>query len=222
LKFRIPKQKFSKYIVPADNNRKKLSIRYKVLTEQQVKAVSATIPFIPDIYECEIESCHVTDIMSTVLLFACFMNPSIKRFALIRNPVRTNFKLSLLMLVNLDPNKFTEINIAYSIQQVEQMETMSKAFKTSLIKLNLEAIPLGMNATRVMSRWLLEINNLKDLNLMKCGLAGQSARYVIDAIARNLTIRHLNLSYNNFESSIFEFGVKVAATFTRHPTLLHA
>jgi hypothetical protein len=44
----------------------------------------------------------------------------------------------------------------------------------------------------------------------------------VDAVNRNITIRHLNLSYNNFKSTIFEFGIKLAQIICRHPTLLHA
>lgn len=92
MRYRIPKGNLKKYLVPADNNRKKLSFKRKILSEQQIKALTATIPFIPDIYELELEKCAITDIMSTVLLFSAFMNPYIKRFSLQNNPIRTNFR----------------------------------------------------------------------------------------------------------------------------------
>lgn len=57
---------------------------------------------------------------------------------------------------------------------------------------------------------------------MRCKLANQSARYIIDSLNRNCTIRHLNLSYNDLSSSIYEFSIKFASMLTRHPTLLHA
>ena len=43
----------------------------------------------------------------------------------------------------------------------------------------------------------------------------------MDALNRNSTIRHLNVSYNDFTSSVYEFSIKLAAMLTRHPTLLH-
>lgn len=45
---------------------------------------------------------------------------------------------------------------------------------------------------------------------------------MIDSINRNSTIRHLNISYNDLSSSIYEFSIKFASILTRHPTLLHA
>lgn len=63
---------------------------------------------------------------------------------------------------------------------------------------------------------------MKDLNLNNCKLNNQSARYIVDALNRNCTIRHLYLAQNDFGSSVFEFGIKIGALLTRHPTLLHA
>jgi hypothetical protein len=79
-----------------------------------------------------------------------------------------------------------------------------------------------MNATRILNVFLLKQEILKDLNLTRCSLGNQSARYIIDALARNCTIRHLYISGNDFASSIYEFGIKLGSILTRHPTLLHA
>ena len=58
--------------------------------------------------------------------------------------------------------------------------------------------------------------------MSQCKLANQSARYIIDALNRNITIRHLNISHNDCSSSIYEFSIKLASLLTRHPTLMHA
>lgn len=170
--YKTPRTKISKWLVPADNNRRKLSIKNYALNEQQIKAICATMPFIPDLFELELVRCQITDMMSTLFLFAAYFCPSLKRFCLVSNPISTNFKTSLLLIQEqIDGDKFLEFNFAYSVQKVELMDTFAKAIRLPLVKLNLEGIPLGMQATRKMSSWLLQTASIKDLNLMKCGLA---------------------------------------------------
>lgn len=73
-----------------------------------------------------------------------------------------------------------------------------------------------------MNLFLLKQENIKDLNLARCKLGNQGARYVIDALNRNTTIRHLNISFNDLSSSVYEFSIKFSSMLTRHPTLMHA
>lgn len=122
----------------------------------------------------------------------------------------------------MSPHRFLEINMAASIPQVDYVEKFVKSCSLQLLRLNLSYVSLGMNATRTLNVYLLKHNVLKDLNLMRCGLNNQSARYIVDALARNVTIRHLNISQNDLSSTLYEFGIKLAALLSRHPTLLHA
>jgi hypothetical protein len=78
---------------------RKFSLRLVVMTEHLVKALACTIPFMYGIYEIEFYKNSVTDIMSSVLLFAVFSNPNIKRLSFVGNPVRTSFNKTLRHLV---------------------------------------------------------------------------------------------------------------------------
>lgn len=81
--YKTPRTKITKWIVAADNNKRKLSIRNYALNEQQIKAICATLPFIPDLYELELVKCQITDMMSTIVLFAAYFCPSLKRLSLV-------------------------------------------------------------------------------------------------------------------------------------------
>ena len=85
-----------------------------ILNENTIKAVVCTIPFIYDIHECEFMNNQITDIMSSVILMACFVNPSVKRFSYVCNFARNTFKKTLCELVKEDGNKFTELNLSRS------------------------------------------------------------------------------------------------------------
>jgi hypothetical protein len=78
---------------------RKFSVKLVVMTENIVKAFACTIPFMYGIYEIEFYKNSITDIMSSVLLFAVFGNPGIKRFSLVGNPVRTTFNKTFRLLV---------------------------------------------------------------------------------------------------------------------------
>ena len=80
---------------------------------------------------------------------------------------------------------------------------------------------MSINACRVLNKFLLQQLNIKDLNVARCKLSTQGARYIVDALNRNSTIRHLNISFNDLTSSVYEFSIKIASMLTRHPTLLH-
>lgn len=159
--------------------------------------------------------------MSAVVLMACFASPSIKRVSYVSNFARATFKKTYEVLMAEDHRKFTEINVSRSIINPEVMELMSKQFSLNLIKLNISGCDLSINSCRILNMFLLKQQSIKDFNVARCKLSAQSARYIIDALNRNFTIRHLNISFNDFTSSVYEFSVKVASMLTRHPTLLH-
>jgi hypothetical protein len=94
---------------------RKFSVRLVVLTENLVKAFAMTIPHMYGIYEIEFYKNSITDIMSSVLLFAIYSNPNIKRFSLVGNPVRTTFNKTFRLLVQTNPTKLLEMNLSNSI-----------------------------------------------------------------------------------------------------------
>lgn len=106
--------------------------------------------------------------MSSCLLMASFMNPSVKRFSYIGNYGRNTFKKTFHELVKEDSLKFTEINFTRSITQVELMENLTRAFSINLIKMNISCCDLSINACRVLNIFLLKQQSIKDLNLMRC------------------------------------------------------
>lgn len=101
------------------------------------------------------------------------------------------------------------------------MEHLAKSFNLELIKLNIAGCGLNLNSCRILNLFLLKSDRIKELNLSSCKLANQGARYIVDALIRNVTIRHMNIAHNDFSSSIYEFSIKIASMLTRHPTLLH-
>lgn len=186
-----------------------------------MKALSATIPFMHNIHEVEFVQNSITDMMSSILLIAAFAAPSVRRFSYVGNFGRATFRATFAELVKADPRKFMELNVSRSFTAVEIMEQLSRSFSRNMIKLNISGCDLSMSACRVLNKFLLEQMNIKDFNVARCKLAHQGARYIIDALNRNSTIRHLNISFNDFTSGIYEFSIKIASMLTRHPTLLH-
>jgi Ran GTPase-activating protein (RanGAP) involved in mRNA processing and transport len=136
--------------------------------------------------------------MSSLVLLSCFVNPSIKRLSYVNNYGRTTFKKTFAELTKENPAKWTEVNFQASFLQVEVMEGMTKYFSQRIIKLNISGNGVSMNGCRVLNLWLLKQQYIKDLNMSRCKLVNQGARYIIDAINRNISIRHLNLSHNDF------------------------
>ena len=53
-------------------------------------------------------------------------------------------------------------------------------------------------------------HNLQHLDLSYCGIRGHSARIILNSLMLNQTLRYLNLSWNAFYSSDYEFGSKLA------------
>lgn len=127
-----------------------------MLNENQIKALSCTIPFIYGIYECEFSNNQITDIMSTLLLMAAFINPSVKRFSFVGNYARQTFKKTYQDLVVENPRKFTELNLSRSVLQLEVLEQISRKFSLSLVKLNISGCGLSINACRILSVHLLK------------------------------------------------------------------
>lgn len=191
------------------------------ITENLAKAICCTVPFIYGIYEVEFVSNQVTDIVSPLLIMSAFANPSVRRYSYCNNAGRNTFKRVFEELTKAWDMKFIEVNLTRSIQQLEILEKLSKSFSYNLFKLNISGNSLSINASRILNIFLLKQQYIKDLNLARCRLSNQSARYIVDALNRNVTIRHLNLSHNDLGSSIYEFGIKISSMLTRQPTLLH-
>lgn len=108
--------------MPTDNERIKFSIKNLTLDESTTKAIACTIPFIIGIYEIEFANNFVSDMMSSVLLMACYMNPSLVRINYVSNFAKINFNKTLVALMKGIPGKIKEINTSYSIHQVEIMD----------------------------------------------------------------------------------------------------
>ena len=204
------------------NEKPKIVFSRVVLAEGTLKALVATLPFLSRVYEIELDRNSLTDLMASLLLFGVYLSPQIKKLTFVGNPIGKTFIKSFQELIKGNPNRFLELTMSASIPVVDHVEKFVKSCSLNLLRLNLSYISLGMNATRTLNVYLLKHNVLKDLNLMRCGLNNQSARYIVDALARNVTIRHLNISQNDISSTLYEFGIKLASLLSRHPTLLHA
>ena len=75
-----------------------------------------------DIYELKFCKNQITDIMSILVVFAAFANPSIKSLKFTLNPVLTTFNKTFRLMLQLMPSKLLEIDLAGSFTQVVQME----------------------------------------------------------------------------------------------------
>ena len=203
------------FIVPCENERTKFSMRGVLISDNLAKALCCTVPFIYGIYEVEYASNSVTDIISPLLIMSAFANPSVRRYTYVNNAGRTTFKRVFDELTKAWDMKFIEVNLSRSISQLEILEKLSKSFSYNLFKLNISGNSLSINAARILNLFLLKQQYIKDLNLSRCRLSNQSARYIIDALNRNVTIRHLNMAHNDLASSIYEFGIKISSMLTR-------
>ncbi len=160
----------AKFILPADNEKTKFSIRNLTLDENTLKALCCTIPFIANIYEIELVNNFISDIMSGVLLLSCYMNPFLVRINYVSNFAKINFNKTLVALMRGHPRKIKEINTSYSIHQVEIMDQIMRNFIhfEGLVKVNMSGCSFSVNACRVMNVYIMKTHTLKDLNLSKC------------------------------------------------------
>jgi hypothetical protein len=82
---------------------------------------------------------------------------------------------------------------------------------------------MSLNATRVIGQYIVfESKFIRELNLAHCKIGYQGTRYIVNAMNRNTTMRYFNFSFNDMQSSNFEFSIKMGAIVTRHPNLMHA
>ena len=75
--FKVEEIDIAEYIVPMENDRIKLSFRSVLLSENLLKAIACTIPFIHDIFEVEFVNNQINDMVSSILMMAAFVAPSV-------------------------------------------------------------------------------------------------------------------------------------------------
>ena len=108
-------------------------------------------------------------------------------------------------------------NISKNISNV--CETIKDSFFLSVLDLsgnNLDAI-----SCKHLGFLIRTSQNLYDLNLSYCGIRGHSSRVILNSLLYNQSIKHLNLCWNSFASSDYEFGSKLARIIQIHGSLLH-
>jgi len=108
--------------------------------------------------------------MSSILLMASFMNPSLVRIAYISNFAKINFNKTLVALMKGIPGKIKELNTSCSIHQVEIMDQIMRSFMSfeDLVKVNMSGCCFSVNACRVWSNFIMKTPTLKDLNVSRC------------------------------------------------------
>lgn len=134
----------------------KFSVKNLTLDESTTKAIACTIPFIIGIFEIEFANNFVSDMMSSILLMACYMNPSLVRINYISNFAKINFNKTLVALMKGIPGKIKEINTSYSIHQVEIIDQIMRSFMSfeDLVKVNMSGCCFSVNACRVWSNYI--------------------------------------------------------------------
>jgi hypothetical protein len=194
-----------------DNNKQAIVFKNYHLDEATIKALSSTIPYMVYVMEIEFHFNFLNDAMASMILLAIFMNPTIQRLAFVGNIGRAAFKNTLIGLVKAAPTKLKEINFSRSLPQVEVIDQFMRGIHSfkDLCKVNMSGCPLSLNSCRTSSAFMLRQFNLKDLNLAHCKISNQGTRYIIDALNRNITVRHLNLSTNDLSSAIYDFSINV-------------
>lgn len=132
-----------------------------------------TMPFIHGIYEVEFINNFISDMMSSLVLMSCFLNPSVVRINYVSNYAKINFNKTLCALMKGIPAKIKELNTGYSIHIVEVMDQIMRNFINfeEIVKLNMSGCSFSVNACRVMNAYLLKHWTLKDLNLSRCKIS---------------------------------------------------
>ena len=82
-----------------DPKNTKLSIKNYQLDDQTVKAIACVLPYIHDITELEFHNNQMTDIVSSSLVVAFFMNPYLRRITVAYNYLRSTFCKTLAKLL---------------------------------------------------------------------------------------------------------------------------
>ena len=110
-----------------------------------------------------------------------------------------------------------------SIAYVDSMVPIirSLVLTANITTLNLAGCAFNLHALRKLARFVVNSDMIREFDVSHCKIAYQGARYIIDAINRNTCLRTFNFSYNDLQSSKFEFAIKIASVLTRHPTMMH-
>ena len=80
---------------------------------------------------------------------------------------------------------------------------------------------MNLQSVRILANFVIHSYTVRELDVSHCKIAYQGSRYIIDALNRNTCIRVFNFSYNDLQTSSYEFAIKIASTITRHPTIMH-
>ena len=98
-------------------------------------------------------------------------------------------------------------------------ETIKDSYYLTLLDLsnnNLDAI-----SCKYLGYLLRQSTNIQNLNLSYCGIRGHSARIILNSLLSNTSLKYLNLCWNAFTSSDYEFGSKLGRLIQIHTSLMH-
>ena len=165
----------------------------------------------------------MTDQVASTILFAVFMNPSIRRITVAYNFMRQTFCRTLARLISMKPEKITDINLMGSILNHDHIDPVIRELikMNNLVSLNIAGCALSQASCRQLSVFVHKGFSLRVLDVSHCRIRYQGTRYLIDALNRNTCIRNFNFSHNDLNSQSYEFSIKVASMLTRHPCLMH-
>ena len=224
MKFKAAAPDISKFLTRKENGWWVLSFRNYTLNEPTLKAIACLIPFLPQVEELNFSNNGMQDMVGSCLVFAAFLNPTIKHFFIQGNFAKNAFFETLKINSIAQPFKMQNMNFMGSISLPNNLESCIKTleFNKHLTDLNLAGNPFGLKACGMLSTYMIfHGSNLRELNLSHCNTTMQGTRYIIDALNRNTSIRFFNFGFNDLSSSVYEFSIKLGAIMTRHPNLMH-
>eukprot|EP00347_Sterkiella_histriomuscorum_P011119 403373687 len=157
-------------------------------------AIACTIPYLIDLEGIKFKNNGIKDECASLILKAVSLCPKFRIFHFEKNEINQEF---------VDVLK-------------EVMEEQQDLTYLDLSNNNLDAI-----SCKHLGYLIRTTSNLQDINLSYCGIRGHSARMIVNSLLLNQTIKYINLCWNSFASSDYEFGSKLARIIQVHQNLIH-
>jgi Ran GTPase-activating protein (RanGAP) involved in mRNA processing and transport len=173
--------------------------------------------------EIHLDNNNLRDELTTLILMAAFISPTLSSIKLTSNAVKHHAASSLGTMMKLWPEKIKELAITRTPAGGDHLDKCFDSLQkyTGLQVLNLSGTSISIDVCRRIGGCLKSGKRLIRLNLSNCKLAQQGARYVIDGLLENEGLEYLDLSGTALSASSYEFSIKLAKVLTTHMQLVH-
>ncbi|CDW72567.1 UNKNOWN [Stylonychia lemnae] len=186
-------------------------------------AIASTLPYLIDLEGLKFKNNGIKDEGAALLLKACSLCPKFKIFHFEKNEINDEFVEVLTELMEESSDTIQELSLSSSKNVSKVISKICEALRDdyNLTYLDLSHNNLDAISTKYIGYLVRTTQNLQHLNLSYCAIRGHSARILLNSLLLNQTIKYLNLCWNSFSSSDYEFASKLARIIQVHQNLIH-